>query len=599
MSAAVTIFLRDLRERSRLLLACTILAVVPFAAILLPSARGHRGDVVAIVGGALAICVGLGVALGLGNSVVARDLVDRRMSFYFAKPIGPAALWIGKAGAALVTTLFCFLVIAVPAMTFAGAAWNRRWLGGTQPIVIGALAIAVLFFVSHAFATVVRSRSMLLSLDFFFALLTLGALLVILWPVLLGQAVQLLGTLITTIAAAVLVLLAIAPIWQLEHGRTDIRRSHAAFARFFWPGVAIVLLAVGGYVWWVISPEPEDLNAVHSVEQPPSGSEVIVTGGAKGRGDYQATFLIDRETGKVDRLPTPPWWGLQASRDGRVIAWLQPAGIFSLQHLELYVRGRATGILLSHSAHFVLSDDGTRVAADNGRVVTVYDVATGRMLSSAAGFDPRAQAHMFFATNDVLRIYETEPLRISELDVTSRKLTHLAQRALDTPAGQAISVSGDGTRMFVRGPNIIADARTGTTLATLDPDRGNGSMLHDGSVATIVWNGQSPRIRLYGPDGTRRHEIAIAPAPNAWVMGEIEGGKVLVVARGGTTYVVDVRTGAIVQKHEDLRTNALRWTVDPRLIRHGANQELAARRGGKVVVWSPTAGGPVRPLWKS
>ncbi|HVE72577.1 MAG TPA: hypothetical protein VNI54_14525 [Thermoanaerobaculia bacterium] len=595
----MTIFLRDLRERSRLLTACIVLAAVPFLATLLPSARGHRADVVAIIGGSLAICIGLGVALGLGNSVVARDLAERRMSFYFAKPLRPAALWIGKAGAALATTLFCFLVIAVPAMMFAGPAWDRRWLGDTQPIFVGALTISVLFFVSHAFATVVRSRSPLLALDFLFAILGSGVLIMIVWPVLLGRAIQLVSVLVLTIAVAVLIILAIAPIWQLEHGRADVRRSHAAFSRFFWPAVAVVLLVAGGYVWWLVSPDPQDLDEVLAVEQPQRGNEVIVTGGARGRGDYNATFLIDQATGKYERLSTPPWWGLQASKDGKVIAWLQPAGIFSLSRLELYVRGRATGILLSHSAHFVLSDDGSRVATDTGRMVTVYDVATGRILASAAGFDPRSQAHLFFPTNDVVRIYETQPLRISELDIPLRKVTRLNERALATPAGPSISVSGDGTRMFVRGPNIIADARTGATIATIDPDRGSAAMLHDGSVAMITWVAGGPRLRLYAPDGTRRHEIPLAPTQNAWVAGEVEGGKLLIASRGGATYVVDVHRGTIVQKHDDLRANLLRWSVDPRMVRHAADQELVARRDGKLVVWSPTSGGAPRPLWKS
>ncbi|HUR79925.1 MAG TPA: hypothetical protein VM733_04125, partial [Thermoanaerobaculia bacterium] len=143
MSAAVTIFTRELRERSRLFAACIVLAAVPFIATMLPSARQHRSDVIAIVGGAIAVCIGLGTALTLGITVLTRDLSERRLSFYFAKPLHPAALWIGKAAAALVTMAFCFGVIAVPAMLVGGRAWDRRWLGGMQPIVVVAIAMLV------------------------------------------------------------------------------------------------------------------------------------------------------------------------------------------------------------------------------------------------------------------------------------------------------------------------------------------------------------------------------------------------------------------------------------------------------------------------
>ncbi len=603
MSAAATIFIRDLRERSRLFIACIVMAAVPFVATLLPSARGHRGDVIAIVGGALAICIGIGTALALGMSVISRDLTERRMSFYFARPLSPAALWIGKAGAALVTLLFCFSVIAVPAMLFAGRAWDRRWLGGMQPILAGALAISVLFFVSHAFATVVRSRSTLLALDFVFAIVCAGALLMIFWPVFLGQAIGVSQVMMIAIAIAVLIILAIAPVWQLAQGRTDIRRSHAAFSRFFWPASAVVLLVAGAYVWWLVSATPRDLDSIRNIEQPARGHFAMITGGSNGRADYQSTFLVDTTNGKYERIATPPWWGIESSKDGKVIAWLQPAGMFSVSFLELYVNGRATNILMSPSARLVMSDDGTRVATDTGTTITVYEVASGKMLASAAGFDSRAQANLFFVTNDLLRVIETEPLRISELDVRNRKLTRTGERDLETPSGHAISVSGDGSRMFVRGPNVIADARTGATIAPvdrdLDPDRySSASMLHDGRVAAISYAARTPRLRLYAPDGTRTAEIALQPARSVWISGEIEGGRLILTAHRGTMYVIDVARGVIEQRLDGVNGPRPRFSADPRLIVYAADRDLIARKGKDLIVWNANGRAAARPLWR-
>lgn len=597
MSATMVIFTRELREKSRLFLACLVLAAVPFLATLLPSARGHRGDVIAIVGGTLAVCIGLGVALSMGNSAISRDLAERRMSFYFAKPVRPGALWLGKAAASLVTALFCFGVIAVPAMLFAGASWNRRWLGGMQPLLVGALAIAVFFFVMHALATVTRSRSPLLALDFLFLILTAGALVMIVWPVVLGGAFEVSKVLAIAIAVAFLLVLAIAPIWQLEHGRTDIRRSHAAFSRFFWPAVGVVLLLSGGYVWWLVSAKPSDLDEIVSVEQPANGTSVMIAGTSRGRGDYQSSFLIDRTTGRYERLAAPPWWGIDSSRDGKVIAWLQPAGIFSVRQLELYAGGRATGILVSPSSHIVLSDDGTRVAADTGRMISVYEVATGKLLGSAAGFDPSSQASLFFVNNDLLRIIETSPLRIAELDLRARRLTRTGERVLETPRRRVISVSGDAARMFVQGPNLIVDGRTGATLAAIEPRRFvSASMLHDGSVAGVtVDNGT--HLRLYAPDGTPRHALALPGERMVWVAGETESGKLILAARGGSMYVVDAATGTIAQKRDGLRGPFPPPSADPRLTRYGAGQELVSRAvNDELVVWKPEGGAPVRPL---
>ena len=100
MSAAIALFTRELRGRTRLFVSCAVLACVPFLATLLPAAQAHRADVIAMVGGFLAICVGAAVALATGGSVIMRDLAERRMSFWFAKPLHPAALWaeLGRSG---------------------------------------------------------------------------------------------------------------------------------------------------------------------------------------------------------------------------------------------------------------------------------------------------------------------------------------------------------------------------------------------------------------------------------------------------------------------------------------------------------------------
>ena len=599
MSAAIALFTRELRGRTRLFLSCAVLAVVPFLAALLPAARAHQDDVIAMVGGFLAIIVGAAVALAMGGSVIMRDLAERRMSFWFAKPVHPAALWFGKASAAMLTCLLSFGIIAVPAMLAGGGAWKNYWLGETSVLGVAALGIAVLFLISHAFATVVRSRSMLLALDFFFAIVAVGALLLLVWPVALGGAVEVTKWLAIGITAAVLFVLAIAPVWQLEHGRADIRRSHAAFSRFFWPGIAVVLLVAGGYVWWLVSATPDDFRGTLLVEQPARGSRVLLSGTTRRRGDYTATFLVDRATGRYERVPTPPWWGAEWSQDGRVLARLQPSGLFSMTSLELYANGRGTGIPLGLGSHFVLSDDGTRAAVSDRNTITVYDVATGRTLMSAAGFHPRSTSGFWFVTNDLLRVIEVPPLRITQLDVRTRTKTSSAPRAMSSPRGSyTTSVSGDGTRLFIGGPNVVVDARTGEPLATIPGTYVYARMLNDGSVAGISYAAGAPHLQLYAPDGRRLHDLALAPSRNVWISGEIEGGK-LILATIGAMYVVDVRRGAIERKLDGITGPFPRNSVDPRLIRYAAGQELAGRQNRQFIVWTHDGRAETRPLLQS
>lgn len=599
MSAAIALFTRELRDKSRFFISCAVLACVPFLAALLPAARAHQDDVVAMVGGFLALCVGSAVAVVSGGSVILRDLAERRMSFWFARPISPAALWIGKASAGLATCLLSFGIIVMPAMLSGGTAWKNYWLGETSVLAVSALGISVLFLVSHACATMLRSKSLLLALDFFLLIVSIGALLLLVWPVALGGAVVVTKWLAISIAVAVLVLLAVAPVWQLEHGRADIRRSHAAFSRFFWPGIGAIVFVTGGYVAWLISATPEDFHGTLMVEQPARGSRVLLSGTTRGRGDYTATFVADRGTGRYERVATPPWWGVEWSKDGNVLAWLQPSGLFSMKSLELYVNGRGTGIPLDFSSRFVLSDDGTRAAVGSGNSITVYDLATGGVLASAAGFDPRGRASFWFVTNDQVRAIEVPPLRITEIDVRTRTKTSSQPRAMTAPRGAySASVSGDGRLLFVGGPNVVADGRTGEPVATIPGTYVFARMLNDGSVAGISYATGTPHLQLYAPDGRRLHDLALAPARNVWISGEIEGGK-LMLATIGAMYVVDLRSGTVERKLDGITGPLPRRSADPRLIRYAAGQELVGRKNGQFVVWKHEERAEARPLLQS
>src|SRR5688572_25849885 len=93
---------------------------------------------------------------------------------------------------------------------------------------------------------------------------------------------------------------------------------------------------------------------------------------------------------------------------------------------ELHTNRGATGIRVGFST-MCLADDGSRVAIGHGPLITVYDVATGKILASAGGFDRKLRHMMFFTSRDVLRVIELTyrnaggPLRIFEIDVPRKK----------------------------------------------------------------------------------------------------------------------------------------------------------------------------------
>src|SRR5687768_866187 len=164
------IAVRELRERARLFAICAALAVLPFLATLLPGARNDRDDVIGAVSSFLALAIALGSAAAFGGSTVMRDMAERRLSFYFSRPISPWALWTGKATASILSSLACFAIIAIPSAIAIRNAWPALWMLTSKQIVLMAVSgVVVLFFLFHILSSIIRSRSVLIAVDFVMA----------------------------------------------------------------------------------------------------------------------------------------------------------------------------------------------------------------------------------------------------------------------------------------------------------------------------------------------------------------------------------------------------------------------------------------------
>lgn len=590
---------RELRDRSRLFLICAALAVLPFIAGMLPGARADRAGVIATASSYLALALALGTAIGSGVSTVMRELVERRLSFYFSKPVPAAAIWFGKAAAAIAASFVCFAIISLPAALFVpGWPGPGMWmLGAPELLVITAAGVIVLFVVSHVLASVVRSRSVLIGADFALAAVAGVVLYLMAETLMRGAAVRLMVTAGAAIAVAVLLVFAIAPVWQLERGRTDARRGHAALSRVLWPAVFAILAITAAYVLWVRAVEPEDIEEVHHFQQAPRGETLFVSGSMRGRGDYHAAFTLGAG-GDWRRVAISPFSDAAFSRDGSVLAWFEPTDFFGRGEVELHTTRGTAGIRTSRFAELALSDDGSRVALATGRNVAVYDTATGRLLASAAGFDGSMRHAVFFAGNDVVRVIEAShgarpaPLRVFELNVAARKLVKTGE--ITVPFGMLIAASHDGSRILLRRARRVVDGRTLATIAELPPEETAWSaVLGDGRVAEIVREGRTARLRISGgPE-------VVLPVPQAIVTGELADGKLLVRGTKRITqaltgaqrvmFVVDPATGAIVQTADGLRSVGPNWN-DPRLTRYDAARIAALDAKGELVWWDPRTG---------
>src|SRR6185436_2674201 len=228
MSQTMVIAGRELRERSRIFLMAAAMAVLPFLSALVPAVRNDRAMAIVGVGGFIALALALGVAIAQGTSTVSGELVARRMSFYFSKPVSPAAIWFGKVIAAWTTSILCFAIVAGPAFLATANQWKRMF-GGSRLFLFVGIAIVVMFLFSHTLSTMVRSRSGLVGVDFILAAVSGIAIFYMIRSLFTGGP-EIAKTLLLIIGAALVVIMFAAPVWQLAQGRSDIRRSHAALS---------------------------------------------------------------------------------------------------------------------------------------------------------------------------------------------------------------------------------------------------------------------------------------------------------------------------------------------------------------------------------
>ncbi len=604
MSTTMIIASREIRERWRLFIVAAAMAILPFAIALAPSARGNRTHTIMIIGAAAAFSYACAVALAMGISTIGHDLREKRFSFYFSKPISPLALWIGKAGASLLVAFVCSLIIAIPSYLAARDVWRAAWVSGGDRFAWAApVAVTLLFLISHALGTMTRSRSVLVALDFVLAVATVGSVAAIVRLILFSGGGYVALAYAWALGIGLFVILAVAPVWQLTRGRTDIRRSHAAFSMFFWSAIATLLVIAAAVFLWLRAATPADLVQVEDIAQASSGGWALVTGVGVHRGDFRSTFLLNAETGEYARL-TVPWSGVQWSRDGRVAAWIQPSG-FRYQGIgELYTRNVssdhsvASGIETNVGRQFDLSADGTRVAIVKDGVVAVHDLANHRLLASARAAQSY-QSKIFFLTNDVVRIVEYEmvrhpnvaTLRIADLEVRARKLRTYGERQIPLEPFP-FSISEDGSRMFLRATREIVDGRTLAPIAKIESPADLGSMmLNDGSVVAID-KSKGVFLRLFDRDGRQRAELALPNQNSSVIAGETTDGKLLVNAgvvrrtrRQHSVFIVNRATFQIERKVSDAGVASSYWN-DPRTPRYAAGMAFVYEDGkGRVKSW--------------
>jgi len=567
MRHALVIARRELEEKRFVALAAAAFAVLPFllAAIPVIRSRSGPGDVIAIGAGLLAIGFTAGLALVLGVSTVGRDLSEGRLSFYFSRPVGAASIWFGKVAAAVALIAGVFAIITLPARIAVAGAWRHSW-GTNVPLlavtVIG--ASLAFFFVAHVIGSFVRSRSAWIGLDFVALCLAGLAVFAMLRPLFEAGALGAMKALAIAIGCGVAVALIGSGAWQLERGRTDRRRSHAALSQFVWIVIGVTVALAGAFVAWMFAAKPGDLKTVEAEAQI-RGPWVLLTGDARGRMDYHPGFVYNSETGAYTRFPTRMGRAM-FTRDGNSML----VGRYDKRSntIEMFRRlvaadvEESTGLTISGNSDFNASDDGSRiVSVDNKGIVTVYDVPQKRsMVSARLPEDAGYVSGMYFVTPELVRLYAVtrsspvKTLRIFDLDVAGKALRQTGEITRPTKYFGIIA-SEDGRRMIARAVDAlyVIDGSTAAVQATIPAAGIRGTaLLRDGGVAVARPDGNQTTIEIRDAAGTIARSLAV-PIRNTWSLRELSDGRLMTLGQmagrpesgAWHTYVIDPSSGAI------------------------------------------------------
>jgi hypothetical protein len=599
MRAFAAVFTREVFERRFAFVVAFAAGFVPLIGSLAYGWRSPdaaEGRVLVALVGATALSAAF--AILLGASVIVGDTREKRISFYFSRPVPSGALWAGKLLAAIVITLAtAFLAFAPGWLSGPG---RMRGIWGFNPgpgeTLLGALALALavlLVLGSHAVVTFGRLRSPWVALD-----LILGPALVFLAAVFLrslardslagyygSDGVNLVEVAVIVLAAAFIVALVLATFFQVAEGRTDARRAHGAFSvvLFGVSGAAVVL--VGGYAWWCAAAKATDLVSVLGGVQTAPRGPWLAAGGSLRAGRGSGSFLFDTVGGPSLRLHG---WNVAFSQDGTRAAWgEQRFGFFERKdnRSDVFVADLASGRVVATGlecagswSDLALSPDGRRLAARDGRTIAAYDISDTSNPRQLAVFQVESGVRSFaFVDADTLRLFPSVInarnqgpagawLEITELSAPSKK--SLVTGRFNPETLPYLRLTPDA-RFFVGTRRLTDDAygkqaitlhdgRTGALVATLAEDLRSPQLrfMADGRMVVAGIAGLRAGLLTFESEKAPPRALDLGPAASILLGGEIAPGRVAVALNpfqrndaasrpAWKLAFVDVATGAV------------------------------------------------------
>ena len=620
MRALLAITARELRERWTLPLALFVSGFAPLILVRYVDITARPLATMAAVASAW------GLALLMGGSVIARDLADGRLAFFFARPVPWWSIAGGKLLAALLMSIVGSIAAILPAIVFD---WNpAKDAEGLGDLLTGggialmlALLLALVCF-GHVAGVVYRARSTWAAVDFvLFGACVWGGV----W---LFYAFKRLGVVLSgpppskwALLPAFVLIAAVpfaAAAVQVALGRSDLQRGHRALSLTFWTGALVWLAVLGGLLLRERTLTPAALTMRGLSGAAPDGRLVGISG-STGRG--QAAFAYDTASGRSLRLGLGSWPAFSA--DGRSVAWLEEAPFwrrdrateiqlarlddagFGVESVELATRLAAEG-----SIALALAPRADRVALVQSRTLSVFELPSGRALSSSTASDGDWITAAFLPDGELRAFRRVRPAvgppgtgivpgRVEVVSMSGGVPTSAIR--LDA-VGHAIVISPPQEDLVLLleplAPRRVSlhDTRTGRHVATFVGQDGlqvvDALLLANGRVAVI--EAQGPQVRLRLALEGQADRVAALP-DGSTILSELPDGLLavgrFVPARGplaGETLFFSSDT-AEPRGREPGLLPALRLMLMPARRTVGTAAQLFVSDAGELLQFDPTS----------
>jgi hypothetical protein len=611
MRAFLAIARREIDEKRFVFAAAVAASLVPF---LVSMSRGLHGpparEAQQWTAAILATVFGVGLAVALGVSMLAKEIANRQIGFYFSRPVPGFVLWMAKLVAAFVITMAACFVIVLPSFLPSVISGSPTALSAELPpfsplSVFG--AVLVILVLLHAGTIAVRSHSVLLVLDLLALLAAMSILFLGVRRLVLiyGAGAARLG--LFGVAVVAFGAVAAGGAVAVTRGRTEIRAAHARQSAVLWCVIGLGVISFLAFGEWVRSAKPSDVGTINAARS--LGRWTAVKGWARGA---IATFLIDADARHSHRAILL-WEWPRLSPNAAIAGWLEKDLAGGFEFVTLRLTGQSAEplrkkLLLPADPHLMaISANGDQLVIFTLGTMTVLEASTGRSISSAHLPDGARPLASRFVGDAKVRAYISlgrgEPqIEIVDFDAAAKILTTLG-RIGGIRDRDMVVVSPSGKLLLVMeswgGDPLLVDGESGAFLQDLSSreqtfGRRVGFLSDDRIVVSS--SGSHPKLTVLSSKGEIEKTIEFPTSAPAFVAlnGEISPGHVtLSLAYQGRNevFLVDVDTGRYQKVGEGLDSRVTDWWFaqdgDPLPLGEGAKLFLDH---GSLVHFDPLTG---------